>query len=584
MGSLVSSVSAVGFASALWAGAYLTTARGKEPASRWAAASLFCLALYFLHAVLCLHVPAVHAGFLWRRFLGWFVLPFLGLWVSATVDAAGSPRGRWRRLLLFLSSGAAVGLSGLWLLGRWTFASALLQPVELRLPVVVYGLVASALAAGVWVSSPASPRGLARAMALVSSAWGLGTAVLPAVRLPGLSAAVPVLAGHGLVLLGLGGYGLLVARTGLFVAGAAVRRDFLHNLAASAFLVLVYGSFLVASTRLATHLQFDPVALSAVVVLGLVIVTHLLLDEIRSAWDRLFFPNVATLREHLRSLSSQLTRDDRVAVVERLLADLKDSFGTGWAGLVLSGGAGLSFPDRVGDLPEGERDEPYGVRHPVCVGDRLVGYLTLGPRREGLPFGERERFWLSLVAGHISLLLCHETVARAELEKLEATLRKLREIQEDQARIQLSVRRLAAGGVLGVEEVRRILRAGASPAKLYDLVFACPGLAFLRGLPREQAGFVLRQALEAAVEAIRPEGDAPSVEELRDRPLRAKRKMRLPAAWAEYHIGRLLLAGYSAEAIAARLDLSARQVHSYVERLAVRIAPLLELKLREFAG
>ncbi|MFN3285900.1 MAG: hypothetical protein ACK45F_06425, partial [bacterium] len=573
------------FVVALWIGAYLTTARGKERAARWAAASLFCLALYFLHAVLCLHVPAVHAGFLWRRFLGWFVLPFLALWVHATVDATtAGPTGRWGRLLLSLSSGAAAGLSGLWLLGSWTFASTLLQPVELRVPVAVYGLVASALAAGAWVSSPDSPRGLARALALVSCAWGLGTAVLPALRLPGLSAAVPVLTGHGLALAGLLGYGTLVARTGLFVAGAAIPRDFLHNLAASAFLLLLYGGSLVVSARVASHLRFDPVALSAVVVLGLVIVTHLLVDDVRAAWDRLFFPSVATLRKHLRSLSSQLARDDRVAVVDRVVADLKGSLGARWASLLLSEGTGLGFPDRVGDLPEASGNEgPDVLRHPVYVGDRLVGYLAVAPRTDGPPFGEQERFWLSLVAGHISLLLCHETVARAEVEKLEATLRRLREIQEEQARIQLSVRRLAAGGVLRPGEVRRMLRAGASPARLHDLVFACPALAFLRHLPPDKAGFVLRKALEAALEAIRPEGDAPSVQELRDRPLRAKRKMRLPAAWAEYHIGRLLLAGYSAEAIADRLDLSARQVHSYVERLAVRLAPLLELKLREFA-
>lgn len=584
MGHPVSSVSAVGFAVALWIGAYLTTARGKDHTARWAATGLFCLALYFLHAVLCLHVPAVHAGFLWRRFLGWFVLPFLGVWVYATVEAAGVPKGRWRRLMLLVSSGAAAGLSGLWVLGNWTFASTSLQPVELRVPVALYGLLTSALAAGAWVNSPGFPRGPARALALISCAWGLGTAVLPALHLRGISAAVPVLLGHGLALAGLVGYGLLTARTGLFVAGAAIPRDFLHNLAASAFLLLVYGGSLMASARVAARLQFDPVALSAVVVLGLVIVTHLLADEIRAAWDRLFFPNVAALRKHLRSLSSQLTRDDRVALVHRLVADLRESLGARWAGLVLSHGADLGFPDRVGELPEAGQEDHPRLRHAVYVGDRLVGYLAVGPHRDGSPFGEPERFWLSLVAGHISLLLCHERVARAELEKLEATLRKLREIQEEQARIQVSVRRLAAGGMLRMEEVRRILRAGASPTKLCDLVFACPALAFLRDLPREKAGFVVRQALEAAVEAIRPEGDAPSVQELRDRPVRAKRKMRLPAAWAEYHVGRLLLAGYSAEAIAERLDLSARQVHSYVERLAVRITPLLELKLREFAG
>lgn len=339
MGHFVSSVSAVGFALALWTGAYLTTARGRERGTGWAAASQFCLALYFLHAVLCLHVPAVHAGFLWRRFLGWSVLPFLALWVHATVDTAEAPRARWGRLLLFVSSGAAAGLSGLWLLGSWTFASTLLQPVELRVPVAVYGLVASGLAAGAWASSPDSPRGLARALALVSVAWGLGTAVLPAVRHPGISAAAPVLAGHGVTLLGLGAYGLLVAHSGLFVGGAAAPRDFLHNLAASAFLVVVYGGFLVISTRLAASLRFDPLALSAVVVLGLVIVTHLLVDEIRSAWDRLFFPQLATLRKHLRSLSSQLTRDDRVAVGHRLVMDLRETLGARWAALVLSDGA-----------------------------------------------------------------------------------------------------------------------------------------------------------------------------------------------------------------------------------------------------
>lgn len=175
----VSVVSAVGFLVALWLATYLTAARARDRAGLWAAASLFALALYFLPAVLCFHVPAVHAGFLWRRFLGWFVVPFFALWLHATLAVSATPPGRWRHALLYLSDAAAVGLSALWLLGNWTFASTSFQPLELRLPVATYALLVSSSAVANCLAFPCADRRLARALAGISGAWGLGVAVLP---------------------------------------------------------------------------------------------------------------------------------------------------------------------------------------------------------------------------------------------------------------------------------------------------------------------------------------------------------------------------------------------------------------------
>jgi biotin operon repressor len=99
----------------------------------------------------------------------------------------------------------------------------------------------------------------------------------------------------------------------------------------------------------------------------------------------------------------------------------------------------------------------------------------------------------------------------------------------------------------------------------------------------QKAEYVLRKALEKAVEELRPAGEGPSLVDLRDRPVRKKRKVRLPGAWAEYYIAKLLLAGHTLEAIAEQLELSPRQVHHYLDRLAIRLASSLEVKLREIS-
>lgn len=338
------------------------------------------------------------------------------------------------------------------------------------------------------------------------------------------------------------------------------------------------------ATQLSVSLRFDPAALTTVVVLGLAIVTHLLVDEIRSLWDRLILPDLAELRTRLRSFASDLTRDDRVVLVERTLADVRRTLRAPGVCLLASPDAPrLGLPHHVGDAPGEWVQDPEALRHPVYAGERFAGELVAGARAGGVPYTEGERVWFSLVAGQVSVLLCHETLARGELDRLEATLRRLRELQEEQARIRATARALAAGGgPLRPEDVRRMLRGGASPARLCDVVFrGGTSLEFLRGLGPEQVGSLLRDALEAAVESLRPPGEAPSVDELRERPLRKKRKTRVPAGWAEYHIARLLLAGYSVEAVAERLDLSARQVYHYLDRLAVRIAPVLDRQLRQ---
>lgn len=76
------SVTAIaGFVAATWLGCYLATHMTRNRMAQLATLTILSLAGYFLHAVLCLHVPAVEAGFLWRRFLGWFAIPPIPLWL-----------------------------------------------------------------------------------------------------------------------------------------------------------------------------------------------------------------------------------------------------------------------------------------------------------------------------------------------------------------------------------------------------------------------------------------------------------------------------------------------------------------------
>lgn len=577
--SLVSAVSAVGFAAALWLGAYLWTAGRNQGTVRWAASAFFSLALYFLHAVLCLHVPAEHAGFLWRRFLGWFVVPFFALWLHTTAEASGHSRHRPGRLLVLLLHAAAAALAGFWLWGRWTFSSAALHPVELRLPVAVFALTSGAAASLLWLFAR---NDVVRAgMALVSALFGLGGAILSVPRLPDLSPQVPILVGESLWTGGVVWCGVAVGRTGLFLEGKAVARDLCLHLATAASVVLAYGAVIVFTTDFARRLRFDPLTLAAVAVLGLVILTHLLVDDLRSLWDRLFFPTLAPLRSHLRSLTSELSRDDRVAALEKILGSARSVLRARWVRLDLPDGLALGLPRSMGETEEHPPEEAV-LRHPVYVGDQAAGELLVGGREDRQPYGQEELQWLMYFAGQISLFLSHEATAQEEVGQLDETLRRLRAIREEQLRLRSEVREtILCADLLRPEEVRRILRMGASPDRLGEIACSTQDrLHFLHSLGPERAGHLLRRALEASVEEIRPAEEGPSLAELRDRPMRRKRKARLPVLWAEYYIAKLLLAGYTIEAIAEELELSPRQVHHHLDRLAVRLAPLLEAHLR----
>jgi len=579
--SLVSAVSAVGFAAALWLGAYLWTAGRNQGTARWAACGFFSLALYFLHAVLCLHVPAEHAGFLWRRFLGWFVVPFFALWLHTTAEASAHFRHRRGRLLVLLLHAGAAALAGFWLWGRWTFSSAALHPVELRLPVAVFALTSGAAASLLWLF----PRNdvVRPGMALVSAMFGFGGAILSVPRLPDLSPQVPILVGESLWIGGVVWCGIAVGRTGLFLEGKAVARDLCLHLATAASVVLAYGAVIAFTTGFARRLRFDPLTLAAVAVLGLVILTHLLVDDLRSLWDRLFFPTLAPLRSHLRSLTSELSRDDRVAALEKILGSARSVLRAQWIRLDLPDGPALGLPRRTWGGPEKDSPPQEAVlRHPVHAGDHLAGELVVGSREDGQPHGQEELLWLSYFAGQISLFLSHEAAAQEEVGHLDETLRRLSAIREEQLRLRSEAREtIRSGDLLRPEEVRRILRMGACPERLGEIACSPQNrLRFLHPLGPERAGHLLRKALEASLEEIRPAEEGPSLAELRDRPVRRKRKARLPILWAEYYIAKLLLAGYTIEGIAEELELSPRQVHHHLDRLAVRLAPLLEAHLR----
>ncbi|MDR7417141.1 MAG: hypothetical protein QN193_04675 [Armatimonadota bacterium] len=381
--------------------------------------------------------------------------------------------------------------------------------------------------------------------------------------------------------------GIAVGRTGLFLGGKAAARDMCLHLATTASLVLAYGAILVFTTDFARRLRFDPLILGAIAVLGLVVLTHLLADDLRALWDHLFFPTLAPLRLHLRSLTSELSRDDRMAAVQKILSGARSVLRARWVRLDLPGGPALGLPRHIGEGGEEHPppEEERGVlRHPVHAGERAVGELLVGPHEDGRPYGQEELLWLSYFAGQVSLFLSHEVTAREEVGQLEEALRRLREIREQQLRLGSEARQtVLSSALLRPDEVRWILRMSASP-RLGEMVCSAHGrLNFLHPLGPERVGHLLRKALEASVEEIRPGEEGPSLAELRDRPVRRKRKTRLPLLWAEYYIARLLLAGYTIEAIAEELELSPRQIHYHLDRLAIRLAPLLEARLREIS-
>jgi len=125
--TFLSNAAAVGFIISLWFGCYLASRRPAAATERLAVLLMLSLAGWLLHNVLCLHVPAVEAGFLWRRALGWLFIPALAFWYHLTCLFVSEPVPvlSWLRRSIYVW---AFLLAGTWVFVPWTFVRMSLFP------------------------------------------------------------------------------------------------------------------------------------------------------------------------------------------------------------------------------------------------------------------------------------------------------------------------------------------------------------------------------------------------------------------------------------------------------------------------
>lgn len=607
----LSSLTAIaGFVVAVWLGSYLATHTTRTRVARLATLTVLSLAGYFLHAVLCLHVPAVQAGFLWRRFLGWFAIPPLPLWFHLTAELPPAHLFRRERWVVWAAYGVAAVLVGLWLFGSWTFSTTSLVPYELGLPVGLFGLVVSVGCLGnLWYNQAQVQEpllryrqrllGLVTLLAVTGGVyWPLLTSAL---RLP-WAPALTLATGEIILVMALVTLAYAVARHNLFLAGRWVLRDFIYHVVAIATVVVLYMTAIGGAWALAAALNSDTLTLVLVAVVGLAIMTHLMADRARGLWDALFFRELHPLRMDLRmvirDMSTQANVQEQVQQVVESLARLsgaslvclalweegelvvKAAAPRHWVGCVL---ARVERGQRLLDQLAVDRLPLQGIAlmEPLRAFRREMGVLLLGEKGVGEGYDRQERVWVATLAARLAILL-EDTRLQEEFTRQLATIAgEIREISSQKAGLQQEMQAALAGARWEVDyhELREALRYYSSPDRLAEILRR-PGSS-LATLPpvRESAPHTvegLRKVLADAVDALRPPEALPSLEAVRERPVRKKRRRHLPAAVADYYTLRLIMAGYTHEAVAEELDVSPRQVRNYLERATTRLGAVLE--------
>ncbi len=178
---------------------------------------------------------------------------------------------------------------------------------------------------------------------------------------------------------------------------------------------------------------------------------------------------------------------------------------------------------------------------------------------------------LRVIAGQVADLLA----INARREAAASHLGRFTEEMRSQEHLEAEVRRRI---VAGIEELRlirceidlnfprQLVHAFSSADRLERLLLADPA-----GEARSTRVRRIRNILEKAVESLKPATPLPPIESLRDRGLAQKRLRRLPAAVADYYTLKLLMDGYTHEAVAELLGVSPRQVHNYLERALRRL-------------
>jgi len=405
--------------------------------------------------------------------------------------------------------------------------------------------------------------------------------------------------GEGVLGLGLLVLAYAVARHNAFMAGHWVLRDFVYHAFAILAVVGLYVVMILSARWLALALSFDVLTLILVVVAGLAIATHLLVDWARGMWDAIFFRQLHPLRVEMRTLAQEMTRlVQPEQQMQHLVESLAHLTGSALVCLALDRGQGLvvqaaTNKERIGqsvslkEVTVSDRQTPepgaeFVLTEPVRVFNRQVGYLLLGPKGVGERYDRQEQMWIADLVAHLSALLEQAQLREAATQQLAVLTREVREIQSRETALHQEMQRVLAASPIPLDahELGEALRCYSHPDRLAEIIsregstLAALPTIVQAGPRRVQA---VQQLLCSAVESLRPSETLPSLETLRARAVRKKWRRHIPAAVADYYTARLVMAGYTHEAIAEEMEVSPRQVKNYLDRAVSRMIACLEV-------
>lgn len=340
---------------------------------------------------------------------------------------------------------------------------------------------------------------------------------------------------------------------------------------------------------LARQLGFDPLALSLVGVAGLAIATHLLADLAHAFWDRLVFKKWAGFTSQMRWLAREIPlRPSSAELLKPILQEIREVLNTEWVALATGDADQLvvlaaTDPKLVGKPADGLLTRGAVWAEPAVGRHGQVGLLVLG-LRQSLPRDFPDVRRLRAVAGQVADLLA--ITARQELAT--SHLRRFTQEIHSQQDLEAEVRQQ----ILATIEELRLVRCEADLNLLRQLVHAFSSADRLQrllvdhstgadGETRPAQVRRIREALEKAAESLKPATPLPPIESLRDRGLAQKRLRRLPVAVADYYTLKLIMDGYTHEAVAELLGVSPRQVRNYLERALRRLQANLASVLDE---
>jgi len=317
---------------AVWLGVYLVTRSPRRLLVWLSAITLWSIGGLFLNVLLALNPPPIPETYSWWLRLmmpfwpagalesgasgwlqGWLIAPALATWHHVTVLMRPKQLTKWRLARILFGYIGALGAIIVHLKTPLVFDSVSGDPLYLNAmragPLYTLFLGLILLFTGMCLinltrSARNAPQGvpkkqfnililatliagLAAPIAVLGSAFGL--------KVP--MGTLSLLLGIAICLLGFG-----VARYSALVDGRTIRRDFIYNAVAMAFIMVVY---LIATWMSVQLYNVPPVAFIFVVVLA--IISHSVIDFTRLTLDRIFYKqDNRRLRAGLRSLAGQV--------------------------------------------------------------------------------------------------------------------------------------------------------------------------------------------------------------------------------------------------------------------------------------